>query len=147
MRLPATPGPWLPLGGLLLATVLGVASARLAGVTPLQPDEAPTVAERSLRFIDHDDGAVEIADARDGRRLATIAPGTQGFLRSAVRGLARERHRRGLGPEQPFVLRSRADGRLTLLDDATGRRIDLEAFGPTNAAVFARLLAPAPTER
>ncbi|MBC7781542.1 MAG: photosynthetic complex assembly protein PuhC, partial [Proteobacteria bacterium] len=34
----------------------------------------------------------------------------------------------------------RADGRLTLADPATGQRIDLESFGPTNAAVFARLI-------
>jgi hypothetical protein len=33
------------------------------------------------------------------------------------------------------------DGRLTLQDPATGRNLDLLAFGPTNAALFARLLA------
>ena len=38
------------------------------------------------------------------------------------------------------MLIGRADGRLTLADPATGARIDLEAFGPTNAGVFARLL-------
>ena len=40
----------------------------------------------------------------------------------------------------PFELIARADGRLTLIDTATEARIDLESFGPTNAAVFARLL-------
>jgi putative photosynthetic complex assembly protein len=58
--------------------------------------------------------------------------------------LVRERKRQGLGPEQPFALIGRADGRLTLVDPATGQVIDLESFGPTNASVFARLLA-APT--
>jgi len=29
---------------------------------------------------------------------------------------------------------------LTLVDPGTGRRVDLESFGPTNAAVFARLM-------
>jgi hypothetical protein len=40
-----------------------------------------------------------------------------------------------------------ADGRLTLLDPMTGTRVDLGSFGPTNAAVFARFLDDAPTER
>ena len=39
------------------------------------------------------------------------------------------------------------DGRLVLLDPVTGDRINLESFGPTNAAVFARLrqATPIPT--
>jgi hypothetical protein len=36
-------------------------------------------------------------------------------------------------------LLGRADGRLTLIDPSTQQRIDLEAFGPSNAAVFAGL--------
>lgn len=150
MHAHAAPRPSLPLAALaalVLVTLLGVAIARLAGVDPSQRPDAATIAERQLRFVDRDDGAIEVADAADGRLLATIAPGTQGFLRSAVRGLARERHRRGLGPEQPFALLARADGRLTLADAATGRRIDLESFGATNAAVFARLLPPTAQER
>ena len=66
--------------------------------------------------------------------------GEGGFLRGALRVMARERRMRGLGGEAPFELVGRADGRLTLLDPATGQRIDLEAFGPTNAGAFAALL-------
>ena len=66
--------------------------------------------------------------------------GANGFLRGTLRGLARERKRQGVGAEQPFRLIGRADGRLTLEDPATGRRVDLESFGPTNAAVFAQML-------
>ena len=40
----------------------------------------------------------------------------------------------------PSELIGRADGRLTLEDPTTGRRVDLESFGPTNAGVFAQLL-------
>ena len=58
-----------------------------------------------------------------------------------MRGLARERKRQGIGPELPFQLVGRADGRLTLIDPGTGRRVDLESFGPTNAAAFVRLMA------
>ena len=56
------------------------------------------------------------------------------------RGLARERKRKGLGPELPFELIGRADGRLTLADPGTGRRVDLDSFGPDNSAVFASLM-------
>jgi hypothetical protein len=35
----------------------------------------------------------------------------------------------------------RADGRITLDDPVTGRSIDLESFGPTNAAVFAKIMS------
>jgi hypothetical protein len=42
----------------------------------------------------------------------------------------------------PFELIYRADGRLTLSDTATGRMVDLESFGPTNAGSFYRLLDP-----
>ncbi len=73
----------------------------------------------------------------------TVAPGTNGFLRGTMRGLARERKRQGVGPELPFRMIGRADGKLTLEDPGTGRRVDLGSFGPTNAAVFAQLMATA----
>jgi putative photosynthetic complex assembly protein len=66
--------------------------------------------------------------------------GEQGFLRGSLRALARERRMREVGSLPPFELAARADGRLTLMDTATGARLDLESFGPTNAAVFARML-------
>ena len=73
--------------------------------------------------------------------VETVAPGTNGFLRGTMRGLARERKRQGIGAELPFRMIGRADGRLTLEDPGTGRRVDLGSFGPTNAAAFARLMA------
>jgi putative photosynthetic complex assembly protein len=71
-----------------------------------------------------------------------VVHGEQGFLRGTLRGMARERRRNGLDDTAALSLLARADGRLTLVDPATGRRIDLESFGPTNAAVFARWIAP-----
>ena len=77
-------------------------------------------------------------------QLAVLAPGTNGFARGVLRGLARERRRSDIGMEPPFRLARWSDGRLTLEDPTTGRRIELGAFGPTNAEVFAALmLAPA----
>lgn len=127
-------------GGLVLAAIVGaIGTARLAGVDIAEPD-AVTVVERTLRFVDRPDGGIAVVDARSGRTL-DVMQGEQGFLRGTLRGMARERRRNGLDDSTPLSLLARADGRLTLVDPSTGRRIDLESFGPTNAAVFARWIA------
>ncbi len=142
--------PMLPLAAmaaLVLSSLIGVGLVRLAGLSAQQQPDAATLAVRQLRFEDRDDGGIEVRDARSGALLDTVAPGTNGFLRSTMRGLVRERKRQGLGPETPFELLGRSDGRLTLVDPGTGRRVDLESFGPSNSAVFARLMSAAPGER
>jgi putative photosynthetic complex assembly protein len=128
----------LLLGGLLLTSLGGVAAVRLSGWKP-PLDDAPVLHSRSLHFQDQPNGAVAIVDAASGATLEVVH-GEQGFLRGTLRGMSRERRRRGLDNTAPLQLLARADGRLTLLDETTGRRIDLESFGPTNAAVFARWL-------
>jgi putative photosynthetic complex assembly protein len=134
--------PLLAAMALVVLTIAGTAAVRWTGLSPSQAEDAPTVAERKLHFDDQADGSIAIRDARDGTLVDTVEPGTQGFVRGTLRGLARERKRQGLGPETPFELLGRADGRLTLVDPATGRRVDLESFGPTNAAAFAKLIDP-----
>ncbi|HEY6134662.1 MAG TPA: photosynthetic complex assembly protein PuhC [Rubrivivax sp.] len=131
-------GPLVAIAALLIATVVGVAAVRLSG-TPIRSPDANAVASLSLRFEDRADGSVAIIDALSGRELERF-DGEGGFLRGALRALARERRMREIGSEAAFELIGRADGRLTLNDPATGERIDLESFGPTNAGVFARLL-------
>ena len=103
---------------------------------------APTV-QRSLIFEDQKDGGVRVADGVSGQTL-TVLYGEQGFVRGALRALARERFSRGIGSAQPFDLIARVDGRVTLMDPSTGQRVDLESFGPTNTAEFARFLAMQP---
>jgi putative photosynthetic complex assembly protein len=147
---PAPASPQVPRGALLaiaalVATALfGAGAVRLSGIEIREPD-APALVVRELRFVDLPDGGVGVDDVRQGVRIATFE-GENGFLRSTLRGLARERRRSGIGEEPPFELVGRADGRLTLIDPTTRRIIDLESFGPTNAAVFARLL-PQPPQR
>jgi putative photosynthetic complex assembly protein len=130
----------LLVGGaaMVLFTLLSVGAARLSGVNIHAPD-APAAVTRSLRFEDGADGSVAVLDGKTGQVLERVQ-GEAGFLRGALRALSRERRKRDLGPAQPFELIGRTDGRLTLSDPATGERIDLESFGPTNASTFARLL-------
>jgi len=142
--------PRAPLFGaaaLVILALLAVAAVRITGIGMSHVPDAAAVDVREFRFVDRADGGIDILDASTSGLVDRVAPGTNGFLRSTLRGLARERKREGIGAEPPFRLMGRADGRLTLEDPATGRRVDLESFGPTNAAVFAQLLAMRDTPR
>ncbi len=78
-------------------------------------------------------------DAATGQAIDLVS-GQQGFLRQTLRGLALTREAAGYGRADPFELSYYADRRLILRDPATNRTVELEAFGPTNEAVFARYL-------
>ena len=131
-------GALLAAGTLVLVTVIGVAAVRLSGVSIREPDAAVSVL-RELRFEDRPDGSIAVFEGHAKVPFDSVT-GEAGFVRGTLRGLARERKRQGLGPEQPFELIGRADGRMTLVDPATGHIVDLESFGPTNAADFGRWL-------
>jgi putative photosynthetic complex assembly protein len=139
---PVPRGPLLAAALLIGATLLAVGGVRLSGMDLSSRSVAPVVAERDLRFEDQPDGSVRVLDARQpgAAPVGVIDPGSGGFLRGALRALVRTRRMAGLGAETPFRLVAHADGRLTLEDPATRERVDLESFGPTNAAAFARLL-------
>ncbi len=134
------PLPLLAMVVLVLCVLAATAAVRITGIDIRQQADAAPLTQRMLRFADVEDGSLRVIDDRSGKVLDTVVAGTGGFIRSTMRGLVRERKRRGLGPEIPFELIGRSDGRLTLIDPATQRRVDLESFGPVNAAVFARLL-------
>lgn len=120
---------------LLLAAVVRLTGADISSAPPVM-----AVAVRDLRFVDRPNGAVAVYDVMQNAPIALLPPGTNGFLRATMRNFARERRSNGLGPGAPFRLTAGSDGRLVLADLATGRNIDLEAFGATNAAVFAGFL-------
>ena len=130
------------VAGLLVFTLGAVALVRITGNGPDQL-AAATITERLLRFEDRPGGGVAVIDGETGQ-LLTIVTGEQGFFRGALRALTRDRTARKIGSEQPFALISRTDGRLTLFDPVSGQRVDLESFGPTNAAVFVPFLTMQP---
>ncbi len=137
-------GALLAAGFLVGASLLITAGARLSQV--LHPVAAsrtagpPPAQKVDLSFFDQRDGSVLVRDSRDGRRVSVLAPGTNGFVRGVVRGLAHDRKRRGIGSAPPFSLMRWSDGRLALEDTATGRTIDLDAFGISNKQAFSDLL-------
>jgi putative photosynthetic complex assembly protein len=103
--------------------------------------EASAVETLSLKFEDRADGSISIRDAGDGKIIYRVAPGTNGFIRATMRGLASERKRDGMGDAQPFLLVHWSDGTVSLKDPMTARKIDLDAFGPSNTRAFAQLFA------
>jgi putative photosynthetic complex assembly protein len=140
-------GVLVAAAALLGFTLVLVGAARITRIGTQQGFESAPVESRALRFEDRADGSVVVLVASDRdderareREVERMAPGTNGFVRSVLRGLARERKLQGIGREPAFELTRWADGRLSLEDPETGRRIELDAFGPTNVAAFARLL-------
>lgn len=144
------PRPALVLAGALVALTLALTTLVRVGVLPREAVPATERARqgvaarqvRHLTFADRADGAVVVGDADSGQTL-TVLKGEGdggGFVRGVMRGMARERRMKGLGATPPFNLTQWADGALTLRDPATGRAVELGAFGATNRAAFARFL-------
>lgn len=137
-------GPLLGAGLLIAATLALTTAPPIGGGVQYQGE---VNAQRDLRFIDRADGGVTVTDARTGQPIGELAPGEDGFIRGALRGLVRERRIGGLGQETPFRLTGWSDGRLTLEDPATRTRLDLAAYGATNAESFARFLSTKESQR
>ncbi|MBU7580687.1 MAG: photosynthetic complex assembly protein [Porphyrobacter sp.] len=139
--------PLMLMGGIVAISVVLTASVTM-GFLPKQsvPSEARAAAgitatqERTLRFFDEPDGTVRIEDGASAEVLARFGEGEGGFIRATVRSLVHQRRIRGLGPEVPFTLTAWQNGNLTLADPATGRAVEVSAFGPANRAVYADLL-------
>jgi putative photosynthetic complex assembly protein len=130
---------FIAVGG-LSALILFVADFVDTGKLTREAD-AQAVITKQLRFEDRSDGSIAVISAPDGR-VVKVIEGEAGFVRGILRAMARERRIKEVNQTIPFELIARADGRLTLLDPATGNRIDLESFGKDNVIEFAVLLKP-----
>lgn len=142
------PFPRLPLvaAGLLVALTLAlVAAAKLTtiGVYRAPPPQAQII--RDLRFEDRPNGSIAVFDASTNEEAAVLAEGANGFIRGVLRSFARERRANEDAITTatsgfPFRISLSADQELSIQDLATGRFIELNAFGETNAGAFAQLL-------
>ncbi len=138
--------PVVPKGGVLAAAALvlfslvTVTTVRLTGIGEVHVTRPSAVQSRDLQFADGNNGAVLVYDANDHQLVDTLAPGSNGFIRVVLRGLARERRLGDIGSQPPFRLTRYAGGQITLTDTSTGKLIDLGAFGSTNTEAFARLM-------
>jgi len=145
------PFPRAVLAGAAFA--VGASMILAAAGRQAEPEASPfadagLVAERTLRFEDLPGGAIAVFDVRAGVPVTTVESGQGHFLRATLRGLVRERRAieaggGSVGKDQPFRVAAWNDGRVTLDDLATGRRVELVAFGHSNVEAFARLLPEA----
>jgi putative photosynthetic complex assembly protein len=131
-------GPLVGAALLVGASIVLAALGRYADVGRTALPAGTPVAAYDLRFADRKDGSVAVTTAA-GQPVGELASGTGGFARGVMRSLTRARKREGIGQETPFRLTRWTDGRLSLDDPATGEHVNLEVFGPTNSAVFAKL--------
>jgi len=115
----------------------GVARTTDFGASRIPP--SPVVERLDLRFLDNPAGGVRV-ETNEGRIVANYIAGEGGFLRGVMRGFARDRRAHEGGSQETFSLARHADGRLTIADPVTGRVVELESFGPSNAGLFADLL-------
>lgn len=139
----------LIIAGALVGTVLlATTVARVAGMQPKASPVAERAAahvavikSRDLQFFDEPDQSLHIVDAKTGQTAGGVAVGTKsGFIRGVMRGLARDRHLRGIGIAPPFRLTLWANGQLSLTDSVSDRTIELSGFGDTNRTAFLDLL-------
>ena len=135
-------GALIAVASMIGVALTGTAAVRLVRISrPSPPVAAPAAtAAVDLRFADEADGSIQVTDARSGAPVSTLLPNTNGFVRGVMRGMARDRLARHIGEAPPFRLSRDGAGQLWLQDTATGRLIDLEAFGAGNRAAFAGFL-------
>lgn len=141
------PRPVLVCAGLMMVATMAFASyAKRLPAGPETPawaasaDPDVSVEGVGLRFEDQADGTVLVIDADTDRPITTFEPGTNGFARTVLRGMVKERLGSGGDRETAFRLQRTADGGLMLGDPATGREIHLTAFGPASLEAFERLM-------
>lgn len=117
--------------------------ARLTGFGVTSGADVAIETSHAVRFEDATDGSVTVYFAASEQLVTRLPPGTNGFVRGVMRGLARERRMNGVGSGEPFLLNRTVAGELLLIDPSIDRTIDLRAFGPDNFAAFAQIYAAA----
>lgn len=127
-------------GALVGFTMLAVMVGRTERIGLSGNPNGSPVASVSLRVLDRPDGSIRVEDAVTQRLIQTIEPGQGNFVRATLRSFGQSRLRAGLTAAEPFRLTRYDDGSLALIDETTGRSVNMGAFGPTNALAFAKLL-------
>ncbi len=135
--------PYISKAFVVAVSAVVIGAVGLVATAPLWRDAAPMASappsvSMTLRFDADSAGNLTVRKVPGGEVVDILEPDAAGFARTMVRVV-----RRDLGPganvdSMPFHLNAWQDGRLALVDTATGRSIDLRAFGPTQAGPFLR---------
>jgi putative photosynthetic complex assembly protein len=128
----------LAMLGLVLATLALTSFAALTGRDKVgQPIDAAIVGQRSVILQGNSAQAVTVLDA-NGQLLMDLPHG--GFITVIQNGLMRARTVARVDQSLPVRIVEYANGRLTVIDDATGWSAELGAFGSDNRAAFVQLM-------
>lgn len=134
--------PFAAIFVVLALTVGLIGAARLSGYQAPSPLPQQVADEtRSLKFEDAPQGTVNVRDAKTGVMIATFGRGEGSFVRATLRALVNDRRHKGIPLEGGFRLERHTGPQLYLIDEATGKAISLNAFGPANTAVFATFMS------
>ncbi|MGY4306571.1 putative photosynthetic complex assembly protein [Bradyrhizobium sp. USDA 4369] len=113
---------------------------RLTGMGTVRNDHVAAVQTVALRFEDRPDGGISVVSPDSGKVVGVVEAGGDGLLRTVLRSMAFDRQRHAIGSGPAFTINRWSDGRLSLDDPATGRRVDLAPFGVDNKRRFAELM-------
>lgn len=131
----------LMAASLALITVIAVGVAQLAGLsTDQRPADAEILLSQDISFIALPGSQISVTNSDTGEQLTLLRAGTDGLLRSAVRGLEGSRVSGGLDVAAPYQLQLFEGDGVYLSDALTGRSIRLESFGPIETGATADLL-------
>lgn len=134
----ALPAMFVALAGvLLLIGLMRPADVALDSGPGLGLPEA----SMRIRAEDAPRGTVIISDAATGKEIQTFHRAEGSFLRATLRALVNDRRRKGVTDKGDFKLERYSGGQLYLIDETTGRRLALNAYGPDNSAVFAAFMS------
>ncbi|TPW30417.1 photosynthetic complex assembly protein PuhC [Pararhizobium mangrovi] len=134
--------PWLLLSAaaLIVVTIVSIAFTRYTGIGMARMDPPVIEKAHTVTFSYNGEG-VTVMDAGSGAVVAKVSPRGSSFVREALRGLERNRMKKGAPADAPYRVERSTDGIVWLVDTATGDRLDLRAFGSANARAFAGFLA------
>jgi putative photosynthetic complex assembly protein len=125
--------------GFIMALIAG---ARLSGFEPESSLPMQAAEETiTLKFEDAANGVVLVRDASSGKVIEDFGVGEGAFLRATLRALVNQRRKEGVTTQGDFRLERHNGRQFYLIDEATGRALALNAFGPGNAAVFAAFMS------
>ncbi|MGJ4952795.1 photosynthetic complex assembly protein PuhC [Bradyrhizobium sp. HKCCYLS20291] len=125
---------------LVAFALLAAAVGRLTGLGTVRVDHVAAVQSVPLRFEDRADGGISVVAPDSGKVVGVVEAGSDGFLRTVLRSMAFDRQRHAIGSGPAFTINRWSDGRLSLDDPATGRRVDLAPFGADNKRRFTELM-------
>ncbi len=125
----------LMLAALALTSFAVLTDRPLTGV----PAPSPVVSEITVHLAGERNGDVAVIGP-DGTVIARSDEDMNGFIGVMWRNFQRERMLHGLPDTAPIRVLRRENGRVSVIDDATGIDVALIGYGKDNVAAFARLV-------